>query len=884
MNNKSIRMALVAVFGVLVIVLAIYLANRQNQSEQADASPGANQEQSGVQEPDATPAAPSTTAPAGNQQAATTTAIEKDAGEDTPAGDRVAAKSAVETPSTAVPETDEQTGTTREPDATPAAPSTTAPAGNQQAAGTTAIEKDAGEGTPVRDSVAAKSATETSSTVVPETDEQALATREPDATPAAPSTTAPAGNQQATATTAIEKDAGEDTSAGDRAAAKSATETSSTAVPETDEQAVATREPQLATREKTVAPTAEAIAPESAAQTRSRTATVAEDATGKPASDPVVSSTTPVDGQQPAATAVVGNQATEGPAASGSVEAEAAAEMTSKVTSVNEQSAAAATGARLTRQEQAVTPSTETVAPESPATTTSPRGPVAEGKDREAASETVPVARRDDASSETAPVSDEPVATTSGQVSGAGTGEEIETAADRTDPASEDAPAATEMAQVPVPVVTVAPGPGTVRGDPDKVSGAVVADSTEAGQTPETRDSRVKPEGDAVPPAATFATPRAAATARTGTVTGEGDSNRVPDSPAASSDNTRPISPPGAVPPDNTAQTDTGGHGSVAGNPPDVADRSGQPETRRPSFEIAKVDPDGTVVLGGQAEPDRRIELKDGESVIGDTMSDATGAWLVTPENVLEPGAHVIVPSIDNGNGALVEGDQAMVIVIPEPGKDIAGNDSDGDRTPLAIIVPRDQAATRLAQVPGPTANTTPGPDEGGKAGDEGRQIARVFPEPEIRGEDDEVILDTVDYDEKGEAVMSGQSEAGTTVKVFIDDELQGTAAVADDGSWALRSKFPEHTEEHQIRIEQVAESGEVSRRIEIPFFRARPFDDLTDDVIVIVQPGNSLWRIARRIFGQGVRYTEIFLANADQIRDPHLIFPGQVFGLPQTN
>jgi nucleoid-associated protein YgaU len=47
------------------------------------------------------------------------------------------------------------------------------------------------------------------------------------------------------------------------------------------------------------------------------------------------------------------------------------------------------------------------------------------------------------------------------------------------------------------------------------------------------------------------------------------------------------------------------------------------------------------------------------------------------------------------------------------------------------------------------------------------------------------------------------------------------------------------------------------------------------------VRRGDSLWRISRRIYGQGVRYTTIFAANSDQIRDPRRIWPGQVFVVP---
>jgi nucleoid-associated protein YgaU len=55
-------------------------------------------------------------------------------------------------------------------------------------------------------------------------------------------------------------------------------------------------------------------------------------------------------------------------------------------------------------------------------------------------------------------------------------------------------------------------------------------------------------------------------------------------------------------------------------------------------------------------------------------------------------------------------------------------------------------------------------------------------------------------------------------------------------------------------------------------------------DKSLIVQPGNSLWRIARHSYGTGGRYALIYSANRDRIGDPDLIYPGQVFTLPEAN
>ncbi|WP_309663401.1 LysM peptidoglycan-binding domain-containing protein [Tabrizicola sp.] len=54
--------------------------------------------------------------------------------------------------------------------------------------------------------------------------------------------------------------------------------------------------------------------------------------------------------------------------------------------------------------------------------------------------------------------------------------------------------------------------------------------------------------------------------------------------------------------------------------------------------------------------------------------------------------------------------------------------------------------------------------------------------------------------------------------------------------------------------------------------------------VTVTVQPGFTLWRIAEENFGTGVMYVQVFEANKDKIKDPDMIFPGQVFAIPAAS
>ena len=47
------------------------------------------------------------------------------------------------------------------------------------------------------------------------------------------------------------------------------------------------------------------------------------------------------------------------------------------------------------------------------------------------------------------------------------------------------------------------------------------------------------------------------------------------------------------------------------------------------------------------------------------------------------------------------------------------------------------------------------------------------------------------------------------------------------------------------------------------------------------VQPGSTLWAIAKESYGAGIEYFKVFEANKERIRDPDLIYPGQVFEIP---
>ncbi len=268
-----------------------------------------------------------------------------------------------------------------------------------------------------------------------------------------------------------------------------------------------------------------------------------------------------------------------------------------------------------------------------------------------------------------------------------------------------------------------------------------------------------------------------------------------------------------------------------------------------PSFDVVRVNPSGDTVIAGRAEPGAEVTVMDGETVIGKVQADKRGEWVLVPEKPLPPGSRTLSLIAKTPDGEDLRSDSDVVLVVPENGEGATGV--------LALRVPGSgQGASRLLQSP--------------FTGGDGRGA---------RG----LTIDVIDYDEKGRATVSGNAPAGAKLNIYLDDALAGTTSADAKNEWRLALPQLLAPGDHKLRVDRLDEGGKVSDRAEYAFNRAPPTEGMAGTA-VIVQPGNSLWRLARRTYGEGTRYALIFEANKSQIRDPDLIYPGQVFALPAAN
>ena len=162
---------------------------------------------------------------------------------------------------------------------------------------------------------------------------------------------------------------------------------------------------------------------------------------------------------------------------------------------------------------------------------------------------------------------------------------------------------------------------------------------------------------------------------------------------------------------------------------------------------------------------------------------------------------------------------------------------------------------------------------------------------PELVGK---VSLDLISYSDEGDVQLAGRAAPLSRVRVYLDNSPVGDFQATEDGRWKgqLRDVEPGI---YTLRLDELDGAGKVLSRLETPFKRESP-EALKPAAVagvspaqapppiraVTVQKGDTLWAISRERYGDGLLYVRLFEANQDAIRDPDLIYPGQIFSIPE--
>ena len=260
----------------------------------------------------------------------------------------------------------------------------------------------------------------------------------------------------------------------------------------------------------------------------------------------------------------------------------------------------------------------------------------------------------------------------------------------------------------------------------------------------------------------------------------------------------------------------------------------------RPVFDLVRVEPGGAAVLAGRASPNAMVSVTVDGDVVAEVRANRSGEFVALVETAPDPETRGLTLGLSS---TTVDG---MTLL---------------SAAPVVVALPDVPGAPPVALRP-----TADGPE---------------LLQPTAPRADGGVSIDSVTYGDQGGVVVSGRGSPGQVARVYLDEDLHAETEVTPEGAWRADLVQEIKPEVYKLRVDQIDAEGGVSSRAETPFERAAVEDIVLNRGGVVVQPGNNLWRIASHVYGDGLKYHVIYARNTDQIRDPDLIYPGQIFKLP---
>lgn len=303
-----------------------------------------------------------------------------------------------------------------------------------------------------------------------------------------------------------------------------------------------------------------------------------------------------------------------------------------------------------------------------------------------------------------------------------------------------------------------------------------------------------------------------------------------------------------------------------------------------PAFDVARIEPTGDAVVAGRAAPGATVELLRNGELHDRAVADQSGQFvMVTPR--LPPGTYDLTLRSKAPDGSEVTSKQSVAVALdPSP-----------NEKPVVALMTPDKPSVVLSQPAAP------------------KPMAGM------------VVIEAVEMEPSGKFHVTGRARPGAEVRLYLNDSFIASVTAGPDERFAVTINEGISPGSYRVRLDELgSNSGTVHARAEVPFnvpdavvtasvqavppkrtdmvspapqhtqlaaatpTTLPPNDDPPSAVVVskvattTVSRGDSLWRISRLAYGAGTRFAVVYKANREQIRNPNMIYPGQIFVLPK--
>jgi len=306
------------------------------------------------------------------------------------------------------------------------------------------------------------------------------------------------------------------------------------------------------------------------------------------------------------------------------------------------------------------------------------------------------------------------------------------------------------------------------------------------------------------------------------------------------------------------------------------------------TIDLARVKPDGAAVFAGTAAPNAKIRIFEGDILLGETITNANGEWVIVLEKSLAAGQHLISVAMERSDGTTEMADRSLAVEIYQ----------DTETKPLVALLP--ETATEvpvLIQSPDDVDKAKPAATASGSivadaAKADAAMLEKAEPAPAKPQANNQIAASQIAalaasaivWRDASRILISGTSRGGVRVAVNDAKGQFGEALVLVDGAWQVAGSLDMDIAVNQLRFALFDDANQIIARYDLPV-KARDLAKGQDgSPLVVVNKGDMLWRIAYHQLGEGVKYVDIVRRNQQDIADPDLIYPKQIFAVPQSS
>ncbi|MDL2404491.1 LysM peptidoglycan-binding domain-containing protein [Rhizobium calliandrae] len=247
-----------------------------------------------------------------------------------------------------------------------------------------------------------------------------------------------------------------------------------------------------------------------------------------------------------------------------------------------------------------------------------------------------------------------------------------------------------------------------------------------------------------------------------------------------------------------------------------------------PSFDVLRVEPDGSTVIAGTAEANSKLEIVDDDKVLTTTHVGPSGDFAVVLDNPLPPGDHQLVLRATGKDGKAVTSEEVATVSVPKD-----------DKSQLLAMVTKPGTASRIITAPSakqgrvasdlqaPGANAPATANDGSAKPQDNTAVASTNPAGNAAtspaaptgGEVPEVMVNAVEI-ENDHIFVAGTTKPNAKVRAYADDKLIGEIVAGADGHFVVDGVMPLAVGDHRIRVDVLDGTGKVALRTSVNFTR----------------------------------------------------------------